>query len=163
MKYLLALLLPLALTFAACGGADSEMEEAAEELNEESYELGNDVRDAATLNDRDMNAVGMTSINETVTAVKNVGGDITALPPAAAVSNIDSWIAKLNGIDGTGEVVANLRELKMELSKGNIDGPKVGTLLNALAEDTREIAPNNMALKGLTSALSMGGQKLGGM
>jgi len=171
MKYLFFLLLPAALMVTACGESN-EVSEAANEVSEAAKDVGNDIGNAADRaadgvrnmgNDAANAAAGMTSINETVDAVRNAGGDITALSPSAAVANIDSWIAKLSDMDGTEEVTENLRELKDELTDGDIDGSKVGTLLNALGEDTRELAPNNAALAGLASALEAGGAKLGGM
>lgn len=165
MKYFLILMLPLALTLVSCGG--NEAAEAVNEATETVGDVGNDIADGTRdmmNNDAVAGNAGMVSINETVDAVRNAGGDITAIPAGAAVANIDGWIAKLNGIDGTGEVTENLKELKEELTDADgIDGKEVGTLLKALAEDTRELGPDNMALSGLAKALEAGGNKLGGM
>ena len=162
MKYLLFLTLPLALAFASCG--DNDVANAVNESADAVSNAGNAVADGAgdAMAKAGDAMAGMTSINETVDAVRNAGGDITALSPDVAVGNIDSWIEKLNGVAGTGEVTENLKELKAELM-GDRDGQKIGTLLNALAEDSRELAPNNAAVAGLASALEAGGQKLGGI
>lgn len=164
MKYLTTLLLAASFALVACGGAEADVENAANEVSTAANDVGNDISAGASdmMNKAGGAMAGMTSINETVTAVKNAGGDITALSPDVAVGNIDSWISKLDGVAGTGEVTENLRELKAELM-GDRDGQKIGTLLNALAEDSRELAPNNAALGGLASALEAGGNKLGGL
>ena len=107
--------------------------------------------------------MGMVSINETVDAVNNAGGDITAINPTAAVGVIDGWIGKLGSMPGTESVVADLQSLKGELTSGNVDGAKVGTLLNKLGAETAAMAPDNQALAGLANALQAGGAKLGGM
>lgn len=164
IKYVTFFLLSFSVALVACGGAENEAREAANEVSAAANDVGNDISNGASdmMNKASGAMAGMTSINETVSAVKNAGGDITALSPDVAVGNIDSWIGKLNGVDGSGEVVENLKDLKEELM-GDRDGQKIGTLLNALAEDSREMAPNNAALNGLASALEAGGKKLGGM
>lgn len=164
MKTPYFLLLGLAITFAACNN-DKSAAEATEDASENALEgmeeglnsgsnaaaeMGNDA--AGTLN----------YFNETITAVQGVGGDLTAIPAATAVSNIDGWIQRLEGTPGTGEIVNNLKDLKEELTDADgIDGKKVGTLLNALGEDVNEL--NNPTLSPLANALNMAGQKLGGM
>ena len=168
MKFFPLIVALLAFGVTACGDAKTDAEQAVGEASAAAEDLGNDIQDGTAdmmdkANGMADEAAGMTSINETVSAVRNAGGDITALSPDVAVSNIDSWIAKLDGMDGTGEVVGNLKTLKAELTDGDIDGAKVGTILNALAEDTQELAPDNVALQGLSKALAAGGEKLGGM
>ncbi len=151
MKYTF-LLLPL---FAiACGGNEVETEvvDPAVEVVDPAMSTNTMPEDA-----------GMISINETVDAVNSVGGDITALPAGTAVSVIDSWSAKLSSMPGTEGVVADLNALKMELTAGQIDGKKVGALLSQLGTQTAAMAPDNMALGGLASALNAGGAKLSGM
>lgn len=171
MKYSF-LLLGGALAFASCDNTGSE---AVNESTETVGDLGNDIEAGVEDLGNDIEAgadnlgneldeeLGMTSFNETNDAVRNAGGDLTALEPGAAVGVIDGWIAKLDGMDGTGEVTENLRELKAELTSGDIDGQEVGTLLNALGEDTRELGDGNMAAEQLANALAAAGQKLGGI
>ena len=99
MKTPYFLLLGLALAFASCNNNESAaeaaednmegMEEGMENTTGAAPEMGND--DAGALN----------YLNETVTAVQGAGGDLTAIPPAAAVSNIDGWIQRLEGKEGT--------------------------------------------------------------
>ncbi len=101
-------------------------------------------------------------LQPTIDAVQSTGGDITALPPDAAVTNIDSWISKLQSMDGTSGIVDNLQMLKSELTAGNIDGSKVSNLLSTLATQTREVGQGNAGLNTLASALDAGAQKLAG-
>ncbi len=151
MKYAF-LFLPL---FAIACGGNTETEVVEDPAVE--------VVDPATTMNTMPEDEGMISINETVDAVNNVGGDITALPASAAVSVIDSWSAKLASMPGTEGMVADLNSLKMELTAANIDGEKVGALLSKLGNETAAMAPDNQALSGLASALNAGGAKLSGM
>ena len=150
MKYLLYLTIA-GLTFGACGSS-SETEVVDNDLDTEV---------AAPVGT--MPGAEGVSINETVDAVRNAGGDITAIPPAAATGVIDGWIAKLSGTPGAANVVNGLQGLKAELTSGNIDGKKVGGILSGLATETRSMAPDNLALGNLASALEAGGNKLSGM
>ena len=160
----LYLLLPLALFVASCGS------EAAQDTENALEAAGSDIENAA---DRagdamsnamepgiDADATGY--FNSTLSAVQGAGGDITAIAPAAAVSNIDGWIARLDGKDGTYEIVEGLENLKEALTDDDgIDGQEVGTALNELAEDIRE--KDNAMLAPLANALAAGGDKLGGI
>ena len=92
----------------------------------------------------------------TLRAVAGVDGDITTLPAAAAVENIDGWIAKLRMMDGTGAIVDDLDELKEELSESSIDGDDVSELLFDLAGSTRKLANGNAMLETLGYALEAG-------
>ena len=165
MKLHHLILVPLAATMIACGGA-----ETAAERTEDAMEDGaNTVANAA---DRAGDAMGSALdgtdaattgyFQETISAVQGAGGDITAMAPAAAVSNIDGWIARLKDKDGTYEIVQGLENLKGALTDDDgIDGQEVGTALNELAEDIRE--KDNAMLAPLANALAAGGDKLGGM
>lgn len=101
-------------------------------------------------------------LQPTIDAVQSAGGDITALSPSTAVSNIDSWINELQDMDGTSEIVDNLKMLKTELTAGSIDGPKVSNLLSTLATQTREVGQGNAGLSTLATALDAGARKLAG-
>lgn len=101
-------------------------------------------------------------LESTVDAVKSVGGDITALPANAAVSNIEGWVGKLSSMDGTEAMVSELNALKTELTAGKIDGGKVSTILGSLAEQTRGMAAKAPALSVLANALQAGADKLAG-
>ena len=156
MKLQYLLFLPLAIAMASCGG-ETKTEAIEEDLEDDMENMEGTVNDATSGTD----AATMDYYNETITAVTNTGGDLTALPPAAAVSNIDGWISRLEGKDGTYEIVEGLKELKEELTDDDgIDGEAVGTVLNALGEDINEM--NNAALSPLAGALTQAGAKLGG-
>ena len=151
------LLLAGALAFASCGN-ESPAEEAAEEMAEDmEYDMD------ATTNQMGADAAGtLNYFNETLTAVTGVGGDLTAIPAATAVSNIDGWIQRLDGKDGMYEIVEGLRELKEKLTEEDgIDGREVGTVLNSLGEDVLEL--NNPTLAPLANSLNAAGEKLGGL
>ena len=161
MKYAL-LILGGALAFASCDNTGSEaVDEATETVGDVGADIEAGVEELGA--EAEAGMAGLTSFNETNDAIANAGGDLTALEPGAAVGVIDSWIAKLDGMDGTGEITENLAELKAELTDGDVDGAKVGTLLNALAEDTQEIAGDNVAANTLANSLAAAGEKLGGM
>ncbi|CAH1002444.1 hypothetical protein LEM8419_03323 [Neolewinella maritima] len=152
MKHLL--LLVLALTVLAC---------AEQPANTTETDMDTDV---VTTPDMDRPEVDMPAADPTLTAtidaVQSTGGDITALPADAAVSNIDTWINKLDGMDGTDGIVSNLQSLKGELTSGSIDGGRVSELLSTLASETRSVSGGNQGLSALASALEAGAEKLGG-
>ena len=113
--------------------------------------------------DADMDMAGTDAqVQQTMDAVQGAGGDITSLAPSTAVSNIDSWINELEGMDGTDGIVTNLRSLKDELGAASIDGPRVSNLLSELATETRQVGGGNQGLTMLASALDAGAAKLGG-
>ena len=154
MKYAFAFLLPLFVM--SCGG-NKEVEtttDPAVEVTEPAMNTETMPADAS-----------MVSINETVDAVNANGGDITAIAPATAVTVIDGWIAKLNGMPEASGIVAHLNQLKTQLSSGAPDGKVVGDILTKLGMETKTMATsqNNMALDGLSSALTAGGAKLSSM
>lgn len=158
MKYLLALCLPLAVM--ACGdGVETDGDATVETITPAVTTNTMPTTSEPISPDTDMDAMGMTSANETMDAIRSAGG-ITNMAPATAVANIDNWIAKLDGMDGTSEVTDNLKELKMQLTSGNIDGAKVGQLLAALGEDTQELGRDNTAVSGLGQALASAGAQL---
>ncbi len=98
----------------------------------------------------------------TIDAVQSAGGDLTALSPQAAVSNIESWINKLSSMDGTAPIVTDLKALQAELQTGNINGSKVSGLLSSLATKTRSLSSNAPMLNTLAGALQAGADKLAG-
>ena len=118
-----------------------------------ALEAGGEKLTAATI-------TGTSMLSETLMAVKGKMGDITTLPASAAVGNVDGWIGKLQDMDGAGEVVSDLQKLKTELQAPAIDGSKVSDLLFEMAEDTREMAPNDKSIQTLAYALEAGGWRL---
>lgn len=108
-----------------------------------------------------------TQYDNTIAAVQANSGDVTALPGAAAISNIDTWIELLDDKSeasplATTKVTANLKELKTALGQPNINGPLVGLLLTTLAVDARQVAGDETDLDPLVAALEAGGNKLTG-
>lgn len=96
-------------------------------------------------------------------------GGLTAIPAAAAVDNINGWIAKLEGagFDGAEEITDNLEELRDELESDEIDGAEVGGLLTRLGELTSAAAlgassSSQDGLNQLAELLSGAGASLGG-
>ena len=103
----------------------------------------------------------MTYLDQTFRAVKSNRNDLTAIPVQSAVSTIDGWLERLDGVDGMYEIRQGLKDLREELTeRDKIDGKKVGTVLKGLGEDVVEL--DNPALKPLSDALGAAGTKLGG-
>ena len=97
------------------------------------------------------------------------GTDLTALAPAAAVENIDGWIAKLEGAEfaQAGALRTGLTQLKTQLTATPLDGAAIGATLTDLGEQTTASAAgasssSQEGLRTLGGALTAAGQKLGG-
>ena len=153
-----------AMLLFACGErptATTDDMDTTDEMETTMPDRQNPVND---MDDMDMtsSAEGQQTLQSTVSAVESAGGDITALAPATAVSNIDTWISTLSGMDGTDQIVSNLNALKTELTADSVDGPAVSELLSSLASETRELGNGNSGLNALASALDAGAAKLGG-
>ncbi len=93
-----------------------------------------------------------------------IGTDITAMPMAAAMSNIDGWIAKLQG-DQFAEIRSTLEMLKLDLAAQPIDGAKIGATLSTLGQQTTTAAAtastsSQAGLQQLGSTLSAAGARL---
>lgn len=91
-------------------------------------------------------------------------GGLTAVSPAAAVSNIEGWQQKLSGL-GLTDVASDLGELKSLLTSGNLDGKQIGAVLTRLGEKTSASASGAPAaetskLQQLGSVLSAAGKSL---
>ncbi len=146
-----------ALLLFACGERPSATTETMDSVETDEMET--------TMPDR-QNPVDATAGSETlqatISAVQSAGGDVTALAPATAVSNIDTWISQLSSMDGTDDIVNGLQDLKTELTSESIDGGAVSELLFDLADETRDLGGNNMGLSTLASALEAGAEKLAG-
>ena len=69
----------------------------------------------------------------TVEAVQAAGG-LTSLPGEAAISNIDGWIAQLDGNPDFAPVVEDLQLLRGQLQESPIDGAAVGATLQRLGD-----------------------------
>ena len=105
---------------------------------------------------------GNSLLSQTIEAVAGKMGDITTLPASAAVSNVDGWISELSGMNGTNDLVEDLRSLRSELTASSIDGEKVSDLLFELAEDTSDVANGNKGVKTIAYALEAGAWRLKG-
>jgi hypothetical protein len=168
MKYFTLLLLATVFAFS-CGDAATAMEDtaagAADAVAETTEAAAGAVIDAVdTAADTAVDAMTpeKSMLQSTIEAVTSVGGDITALPAGAAVSNIEGWITKLSSMEGTEGIVTELTSLKTELSSGKIDGGKVSGILSTLAEQTKGLAGDNKMLATVAGALQAGADKLGG-
>ncbi|WP_157500819.1 hypothetical protein [Lewinella sp. 4G2] len=145
----------LALLVTACGETES-MKDAANDNMAAASEMVDTEAAAAK-------AEGANLLQSTIQAVQSAGGDITALSPDVATSNIESWMGKLKGVEGADGVVSGLSNLKNELTAGSIDGSKVSGILSGLATEVRGMSGEMPALNTLASALDAGAKKLGGM
>lgn len=145
MKYL-SLLFCLAV-FTACGDTpDSSVDDTATTMEDTD----------TTMDDGDPAA----TLQATIDAVQSNGGDLTALPGDAAISNIDTWTDQLEGVDGAEKVTSNLEALRETLGNSPINGQLAGMQLISLAEDTRQVAGSVPGISALVSALQAGGEKL---
>ena len=154
---LLAFALPLSIILAACGGGDAEPITEGETAG--TVDLSNEgVNEEPTLG-MGTDATGNITANETMDAIRGAGG-LTGLTPQAAVTTIDEWIVKLGGLDGTDDLVADLRQLKTALSGGELDGARIGGLLQEIGSETRRLAAGNQAVGGLGEALESAGEQM---
>ena len=106
------------------------------------------------------------TVQGTIDAATANGG-VTSIPAAAALANIDGWIAKLDGNADAAPIVENLRTLRTQISASPIDGMAVGQTLTTLGEQTTAAAAmggdQQSALEALGGALSEAGAALTGM
>ena len=160
-KYLL--LAALALPLSACGG--DEADTTVIETPATTDPMATDPMAPA-----DPMAGGTMAGDVTVDGtIAAAGSDLTALAPAAAIENIDGWIAKLQGaeFDQQNEIMNGLQELKTELSATPLDGAAIGETLADLGDETTAAAAtastsSQEGLRTLGAALTAAGQKLGG-
>ena len=102
------------------------------------------------------------TVEGTLDAAQSAGG-LTAIAPSAAVSNIDGWIARLEGTPANAPIVANLRTLRSQLQAPTLDGMAIGRTLAELGEQTTAAAAGDASVRQLGQALSQAGQTLTGM
>lgn len=98
----------------------------------------------------------------TLDAAESAGG-LTELAPSTAVSNIDAWIARLDGMPSAAPIVTNLRTLRSQLQSAPLDGMAIGMTLSELGEQTTAAAAGDASLRQLGQALSQAGGMLSGM
>ncbi|MDT0631660.1 hypothetical protein RQM47_02990 [Rubrivirga sp. S365] len=105
---------------------------------------------------------GAVTAEGTLDAAQSAGG-LTNLAPATAVSNIDGWIARLDGVPSAAPIVANLQTLRSQLQDPVLDGLAIGQTLSTLGEQTSAAADGDVSLEQLGQALSQAGTMLMGM
>ena len=146
----------LSLLFLACGDTpDAPDDTLTEDVSDAAAETG--MPDAA------LQAETTSFLQTTVQAVQSAGGDITALSPESAANNINGWITKLSEFEGTDAVVDDLAALKKEfMIGGELDGPRISSILGSMADNTRELSDRAPGLSALADALQAGSDKLAG-
>ena len=152
MRFLFFLL--LALVTYSCG--DSAPETTATEA--EQTEAAEEATEAMTARTE-----GATFLNNTIQAVRDAGGDLTALPAEAAAANVNGWIGRLSRMEGTDEIVGNLSRLQTEFQIGEgeeLNGESISAILTELANNTRQLAGDTPGLETLADALEAGAVKL---
>ena len=153
----LLLLLPAVLPLAACGGGDAEPVTEGETAGAVDLDREAAPDDPALGNRTD--ATGNVTANETMDAIRDAGG-LAGLSPNEAVANLDEWIVKLGGVDGGEALVGQLRRLKTALTDGELDGTRIGGLLQEIGAETRRLAGGNQAVGGLGAALESAGEQM---
>ena len=100
--------------------------------------------------------------------ISALSGGITALNPATAVSNIESWKSQLEaaGTPALTSIAKDLGSLHGLLTSGSLDGAAIGQLLHKLGEATSATASGAAAasqdkLSTLGSLLTKAGSALG--
>lgn len=152
------LALALTLPLAACGADDTDDTAVVEPTTPAVDPM---MEDNTTMNgDMAMNDVTAQSTLDAVPA-----GGLTEMAPSAALSNIDSWIAQLDGATFTNstEIRDGLMTLRDQLQATPIDGSAVGETLTNLGTWTVEAAGTDTALTNLGNALQSAGQNLTSM
>ncbi|PAP78566.1 hypothetical protein BSZ37_20115 [Rubrivirga marina] len=145
------------MPLAAC---ESEPEVA--ETDTTIVETPDPIVDEPMMDDTTMDDAPEVTPQATVDAVTEAGG-LTSLAPAAAVSNIDAWIDRLEGNPDFAPVVADLETLRSQLQASPIDGAAVGATLQSLGQATTAAAAGDGALETLGTTLTDAGNSLAGM
>ncbi|HEX8298395.1 MAG TPA: hypothetical protein VF594_04475 [Rubricoccaceae bacterium] len=154
------LLLALALPLAACGGDEAETATDTTAPAADAPMATEPMTEPGATTDPMASDV---TVDGTIAAA---GTDLTALAPAAAIQNIDGWIAKLEG-DQFSELRLDLERLKAQLSTTPLDGAAIGATLTELGEATTASAAgasssSQEGLRTLGGALSSTGARLTG-
>ena len=98
-----------------------------------------------------MTTSSTTELDQTISALQ---GGLTSVPPATAVSVIDSFEQQLQSL-GKSEIASNLSSLKQLLTSGSATGADIAQALTQLGSQTKGAA------SGADAALSSKLQQLG--
>lgn len=151
----------MALALAACQSSETDMDAVDTEPDVTVVDPMTVEPDPMTTTMADTSVTAQATVDAVTTA-----GGLTSLPVNAALSNIDSWIAKLEGNAAAAPVVENLRTLRTQLTATPIDGSAVGQTLSTLGEQTTAAAASlggdQTSLQTLGTTLSEAGASLTG-
>ena len=160
MNRLSLLALALILPLAACGTdtetADTTVVDPVDPIVVDDPVVDDGMTDGDVMDD------GVTA-QATLDAVP--AGGLTEMAPATAVSNIDSWIAQLDGatFQNAGEIRQGLMTLKDQLQTEPLNGSAIGETLTNLGNWTEQAAGGDASLTQLGQALASAGQNLTSM
>ena len=106
-------------------------------------------------------ATSTAELDQTISALQ---GGLTSVPPATAVSVIESFETQVKSLGAT-QIASGLAELKQLLTSGSATGPAIGKVLSQLGEQTASSASGADAtvaakLKQLGELLSKAGASL---
>ncbi len=153
-----ALMATLALGMAACTAeTEEELDATTDTMEEAPGAMQDDMQDMAG---QEVTASG------TISALQ---GGVLEMSVDQAVTNIDGWIAQMEGNPDLSGVRDGLTQLRTELQADEIDGQAVGDLLTDLGNQTAEAAAgapgqSSQQLEQLGNLLMQaGGQLTGGM
>lgn len=154
---LLALFLSFSLT--ACSDNDTVAENQMEEVTD---------NEIAPINPEPGIPANAPEV-DVASTISTLQSGLTSIPAAAAVDNINGWIAKLEGagFEGAEEITDNLEELRDELQEDTLNGAEIGETLARLGELTTAAAAgasssSQEGLMQLGTILSEGGAMLNG-
>ena len=110
--------------------------------------------------------VGEADLSSTIQALQ---GDVTAMNPETAISNIESWEEQLeaSGDETLQSIASGLGDLRNQLAQEPVDGAVVGETLSRLGQQTTQAAATaevgvQEQLQQLGSLLSDAGARLTG-
>ena len=164
----LRLLFALALLpLAACADADDPVVVDSETDIVTVDPVDDPMMDDTMMDDTTMTDPMMDDAASDVTAqgtldAAQAAGGLTSLAPAAAVENIDAWIAKLDGNAAAAPIVEGLQTLKGQLTATPLDGAAIGATLVELGTGTTAAAGGDTSLEQLGEALTSAGNTLQG-
>jgi hypothetical protein len=143
-------LLALGLLLAACQPRDPQPAIDEPATDEEMIAPGEDpaAEPAATT-------------EETTLAIDS---GVTRLAPAAAASNIDGWLRRLEGSDFAqrDQIVSALRDLRTEVQRSPVDGSRIAELMSELGGWTEQAGADahNPQVQRLGRALSLAAERI---